>query len=92
MRRALGDLVKLRRIERGYTQRELANLVGAGFTTTQQWEQGTRAPSIADLIRLARLHDMPLSRYLSPLDDFEVPPRDIAARETRRARRKKPPA
>lgn len=88
---ALGNLIQARRISRGLTQRDLAALVGVGFTTAQYWEQGRHEPGIANLIRLARACDMQLSQFLSPLDNFEVP-----LREPRRLRevtrvRKKPP-
>lgn len=85
---ALGDCIKLRRLERGYTQRELANVVGVGFTTAQYWEQGHHEPGITNLMRIARACDMPLSRFLSLLDDFEPPVRERAPRPTRRTRRR----
>ncbi len=51
--------------------------------TVCQWEQGRRQPSIEELCRLAFLHDMPLSKYVSPLDTF-----DVGVREEYRTKRK----
>ncbi len=88
VRYALGDLIKTRRLAVGLSQHELANVIGVSFTAVQYWEQGARAPSMADLIRLARASDLPLSAYLSLLDDFEVPAREVPYRPSPRRRKK----
>lgn len=72
---ALGTLIQNRRRSRGLTQRELANIVGVGFTTAQYWEQGIREPGIENLIRIAHAVDTPLSAFVAPLDAVEVPER-----------------
>lgn len=84
---ALGNLIQARRVARGLTQRDLANLVGVGFTTAQYWEQGRHDPGIKNLKRIAQCCDMALSQFLSPLDNHRVPPpRNARIRNVKRKR------
>lgn len=80
----LGDLIKSRRISRGLTQRDLANVVGAGVSTVEAYEQGLREPNIAALLRIAYACDLPLSTFVSPLDDVRLIERDAPYRDKAR--------
>jgi len=87
VRYTVGDLIKTRRLARGLTQRELANVMGVGFTTVEQWEQGYCQPDLSMFMRLARVHGMPLSKYLSLLDNVEPEPWESRDRDAARAHR-----
>lgn len=70
---ALGNLIQARRVARGMTQADLADLCGVAHRTLSQWEAGTTEPGIEQLKRIAYFCDMSLSMFLTPLDSFEVP-------------------
>lgn len=70
---SLGNLIQARRVQRGLTQRQLAALCGVGHTTVQYWEQGLHDPGMLQLKRIAAFCDLPLSVFLGPLDNVEVP-------------------
>lgn len=73
MLRALGRLIATRRRERGLTQADLAALTGMPEQTLYYYESGRYWPPFDKLIRIANQCDMPISLFLSPLDDFRVP-------------------
>ncbi len=85
-RYAVGDLIKGRRVARGLRQRELANQLAVAFNTLAQWEQGYTQPDLETIARLARLHGMSLSQYLSPLDRVAPKEREAVHRDTQRVR------
>jgi transcriptional regulator with XRE-family HTH domain len=43
------------RADKGFRQRELAALLGAGEARVSQWESGRAKPTLTQAIRLARL-------------------------------------
>jgi transcriptional regulator with XRE-family HTH domain len=87
---ALGNLIRARRISRGLTQADLAAVIGVGYTTVKYYERGFYEPPIETMLRIAQACDMPLSTFISPLDTFEVPLREVREQITRT--RKKPDA
>jgi transcriptional regulator with XRE-family HTH domain len=80
LRRALGALIQKQRRYRGLTQAELAEIVGISYRTIRAYEQGELLPSLSILLRFADACDMPFSAYISPLDGFELPLREVRRR------------
>lgn len=58
--REIGKKVREARELRGYTQRELAKMIGVSAGTVAAWEQGIHAPDFTKLINVFR----ELGRYL----------------------------
>lgn len=77
---ALGRLIAQQRRARGLTQGDYAAIVGIARITLQSYEAGRLGPPFDTLIRLANACDMTLSMWLSPLDSFEVPLREVRRR------------
>jgi transcriptional regulator with XRE-family HTH domain len=75
--RALGRLIAARRKARGLTQCDLAMLTGMPEQTLYYYESGRYWVPLDKLIRIANQCDMPLSMFVSPLDDFHIPPAKI---------------
>ncbi len=73
----LGRLIRARRLSRGLSQSQLATVVGVTKMAISKYESGAIAPAIDQLMRLAAACDIPLSMYLSPLDDIEAHPRRV---------------
>ena len=46
------------RVERGYTQKQMAELLGADLRTIQRWEAGDRTPYMAQLV-LEKVKSLP---------------------------------
>ncbi len=84
----VGDLIKTRRLARGLTQFELANLLGVALNTEKNWEQGFAQPHLEMLARIARIHRMRLSAYLSPLDQVALVERETTYREPKRRKKR----
>ena len=83
---ALGNLIRARRLSRGHTQKDLAAIIGVSESTLKYYERGFYEPPIETMLRLAQACDMPLSAFISPLDNFEPPLREV--REITRIRKK----
>lgn len=81
--RRLGLLIKAQRRARGLTQHELADVLGIGHTTIENYEQGLNSPPFDVLVLIANHCDVPLSVFLSPLDDVSVPCRTVRAERQR---------
>lgn len=58
--RKIGKKVREARELRGYTQRELAKMIGVSAGTVAAWEQGIHAPDFTKLINIFR----ELGRYI----------------------------
>lgn len=69
MAHRIGALVRRQRLARGLTQADLAALCGLSHQTIKQYEQGWRMPPLAQIVRMARVCDMPLALFLGPLDE-----------------------
>ena len=60
------------RAEKGWTQREMANLLGVSPTTVASWEQEKNNPGLDTLVEIAHLFDVSVD-YLLGLTDSKVP-------------------
>lgn len=60
------------RAEKGWTQREVANLLGVSPTTVASWEQEKNNPGLDTLVEIAHLFDVSVD-YLLGLTDSKVP-------------------
>ena len=64
-RRALGDRLRLLRVQRRLSQEDLAHRAGIGVSTLRVIEGGTpNAPRLGALYRLARVLDVPVHDLL----------------------------
>jgi methanogenic corrinoid protein MtbC1 len=71
MSKELSDRIKELRKKLGYTQKELATLLGVGQTTVANYEQGIRVPDTEKLNKLADLFDVTLDYLLGRHEDKE---------------------
>jgi DNA-binding XRE family transcriptional regulator len=62
----IADKVAERRVERGFSQRELAELVGTTQSAIARLERGGRPPRIDTLLKIAEALDCELSVELVP--------------------------
>lgn len=51
--RPIGELIQCRRLDKGWTQRDLADVVGVSHQTISRIESGTREPRASMIRRLA---------------------------------------
>lgn len=65
-------LIRERRLGRGLTQDDLAQLIDCSLRAVRAYEQGSRMPDVWQLLRIARACDLPLSIFLAPLDNVEL--------------------
>lgn len=56
----LGESIRIARKAKGYTQKDLAELVGVKFNSISDWEKDKHAPDIDKLERLMDVIDLPL--------------------------------
>lgn len=66
--RLAGNLVKLARIERGMTQRELADAAQVAQSTIARIESGSRQPSLPVIARVLAAVDLEMRTSLVPYD------------------------
>ncbi len=66
--RLAGNLLKLARIERGMTQRELAEVAKVAQSTIARIEAGSRQPSLPLMSRILAAVDLELRITLAPYD------------------------
>ena len=57
------------RIQRHYTQQQMADFIDVALRSYQKYEQGEREPSFATLVQLANIFDISTD-YLLGRDDF----------------------
>ncbi|WP_084461508.1 helix-turn-helix domain-containing protein [Nocardia kruczakiae] len=56
-----GDVIRQRRKVLGYSQTQLAKLVGTDQKTVSRWETGETEPVVSDLVRLSEVLDVSLN-------------------------------
>lgn len=66
----LGNDIKRLRLEKGYTQKQVAEKMGVNDTTVCKWEKTLRLSSVEMLIKVAQLYEVSLY-YLLGIDEAE---------------------
>ncbi len=66
----LGNDIKRLRLEKGYTQKQVAEKMGGNDPTVSKWEKTLRLPSVEMLIKVAQLYDVSLY-YLLGIGEAE---------------------
>lgn len=61
----INEIIKERRLAKGFTQEQIANYLGVTAPAVNKWEKGTSCPDIVLLPALARLLDTDLNTLLS---------------------------
>ncbi len=56
--KTLGDHIKAKRVEKGLTQRQLAQLIGIGRALLQRWERDRQQPDGAEWNKLVEILEM----------------------------------
>jgi transcriptional regulator with XRE-family HTH domain len=51
----LGELIKARRVEEGFSQGQLADLLGATQPSVSAWERGDAIPTLKAIVGLSRV-------------------------------------
>ena len=62
--RALGEALKARRTQRGFTQEYVAEALGVSRQAVSKWENGSSEPSTANLMALAKLYGLSVDELL----------------------------
>ena len=65
--KSLGEALKARRTQRGFTQEYVAEALGVSRQAVSKWENGTSDPSTANLIALAKLYGVSAEELLKEL-------------------------
>lgn len=68
MRNVVGHNLMRVRAARGMDRIDVADKLGVSVKTIGNWERGDRDPSSADLIRLAKIYDVPPAELLGHID------------------------
>lgn len=66
----MNDIIRQKRLEKGFTQEQVANYLGVTTPAVSKWEKGTTYPDIVLLPALARLLDTDLNTLLSFKDNL----------------------
>ncbi|HEV2755597.1 MAG TPA: helix-turn-helix transcriptional regulator [Actinomycetota bacterium] len=66
-----GNLIKLARLQRGLTQRQLAARAGTSQAAIAAYEAGRRSPTVETLARIIRSAGFDLRMGLAELDDHD---------------------
>lgn len=60
------------RMDRGISQKKLADMIGVSQTAVYSWEKGTRIPKMQQLVTLANIFNITLNDLLDDVDKFTV--------------------
>ena len=71
MQAAAGNLLRLARVQRGWSRQQLAVAAGVPASTVGRIESGQRQPSMLTLYRLLAAADFDLRVRLEPYDDHD---------------------
>lgn len=66
----MNNIIRQKRLEKGFTQEQVANYLGVTTPAVSKWEKGTTYPDITLLPALARLLDTDLNTLLSFKDNL----------------------
>ena len=69
--RLAGNMLRLARAQRGWSQRQLAAAAGVPVSTVARIESGARQPSLVTVSRLLAAADLELRARLEPYDDHD---------------------
>ena len=69
--RLAGNMLRLARSQRGWSQRQLAEAAAVPVSTVARIESGTRQPSLVTVSRLLAAADLELRARLEPYDDHD---------------------
>lgn len=69
----LGHRILERRLQKGMTRKQVAELVGVGEDTIRKYECGNKTPSLESLIRLANVLDTGIDNLLADKLDSARP-------------------
>lgn len=64
----LGELIRARRLEEGYSQEQLAALLGGTQPSVSAWERGDAIPSLKAMVGLARVLGIRMHEIAKLLD------------------------
>jgi len=62
----IGDKIKERRTEMGFSQQQLADMLGSARQTVTRYEKGEREPSFSVLYKIAEALDCTAAYFLAP--------------------------
>jgi len=65
----LGEKIKEQRNKSGFSQEKIAELVGISRQAVTKWESGRSVPSMANLITLAEIFEVPLGELTGGVND-----------------------
>lgn len=83
----LGRRIRDRRLAVGLTQPELAAVIGHSQRMISYYETGRREPTVETIARICHAVDMPISTFMSALDDYAAAVRDVAVPKNPKLRR-----
>lgn len=89
MEKKFHELLREARLNAGYTQSQLAKMIGVAKSTYCNWEQGSREPNIIKLKVLAKSLGVSgdyLITHIKPMIQDRILQYEIADRENRRDR------
>lgn len=69
--RYIGQKIKEYRLARGYTQTELAEMIGITFQQVQKYERGSNRVSVSRLVSIAGLLNVPIDFFFEEKVDEE---------------------
>jgi len=84
--KGIGERIKAIRLARGYSQRQVAEIVGVTFQQIHKYEAGQQQLTVARLISIADALGVPSICILEGADDSPPPARQNRLREFRKAR------
>ena len=80
---AVGNNIHDLRIQNGYSQDRLADLLGVSHQAVSRWEHGLAAPSIDNLVELCDLFDVTFEQLLCLSREIKLNTKDIFAGHSR---------
>ncbi|KAA9302299.1 MULTISPECIES: helix-turn-helix domain-containing protein [Aerococcus] len=69
--KVVAERLKALREEKGYTQKDLANLISANYETVRGWDYGKSLPKHEMLARLAKLYNVSIDYILGQTNTKE---------------------
>lgn len=69
----IGNRIRQLRLEKGYSQKEMAALAGISYTTYSNYENNNREPSMKQIEKIAAALNMTTDDLLGHTDKFSIP-------------------